>query len=275
MSEAQAIESGGESPDNSIDEITPIPFDATSLPGELAHEPSLRNFDSVDKLANSYVHAVRKMGAPPESFLKIPQDGESWDHIHQALGRPESPGDYVFEDYNEGEDNGMGYFRDWAHQQGFTQDQAQNVLGELNEIIVEGRNNQVQERQAVFDKGMDSLHQEWPGETFEENIDLARRAFTQFASKESMDLLDDSGLSDHPEMIKLFHRMGKQMGEANLVMGQSTGVGDLTPQSALEKINELYNDEEFLGQYRDNQHPGHKEAMKRMDRLSKIADLGR
>ena len=90
-----------------------------------------------------------------------------------------------------------------------------------------------------------------------------------------MDLLDDSGLSDHPEMIKLFHRMGKQMGEANLVMGQSTGVGDLTPQSALEKINELYNDEEFLGQYRDNQHPRHKEAMKRMDRLSKIADLGR
>lgn len=270
MPEAQATESG-EAPDNLA---APVPFDASALQGELAHEPSLKNFDTVDKLANSYVHAVRKMGAPPESFLRIPQEGESWDEVHRALGRPDSPEDYVFEEFSDSEDEGLSYFRDWSHQQGFTQDQAHNILGELNDIIVQGREQQMQERQTVFDKGMEALQREWSGDAFEENMDLARRAFSQFATKEAVDLLEDSGLADHPEMVRLFHRMGSMMGEANLVMGQSSGVGDLTPQSAKDKIQELYNDKEFLEQYRDDQHPRHKEASKRMDRLFKVAYPG-
>ena len=36
-----------------------LAFDVGSLPSELAGEPCLKNFDTVDKLANSYVHAVR------------------------------------------------------------------------------------------------------------------------------------------------------------------------------------------------------------------------
>jgi hypothetical protein len=268
MTEAQVTESGDES---SEDQFMPTPFDATTLPGELAHEPSLKNFDSVDKLANSYVHAVRKMGAPPESFLKIPQEGESWDQIHRALGRPEAPEDYTFDEFNNDEDEGLDYFKGWSHKQGFTQDQAQNILGELNDIVVQGKEQQMQERQIVYDQGMESLQREWPGDAFDENMDLARRAFSQLATKESVALLEDSGLSDHPEVVKIFHKMGKMMGEANLVMGQSAGVGDLTPSSAQEKINELYNQKDFLDQYRDNQNPSHKEATKRMDRLFKIA----
>ena len=63
--EPSTILGGGGQPEPTGD------FDPTTLPGELANEPSLRNFDSIEKLAKSYVHAVRKLGAPGEELVRI------------------------------------------------------------------------------------------------------------------------------------------------------------------------------------------------------------
>ena len=43
-------------------------FNPDTLPVELRNEPSLRNFKSWDDLAKSYVHAVKKLGAPGEEI---------------------------------------------------------------------------------------------------------------------------------------------------------------------------------------------------------------
>lgn len=261
-------ESGGESSDNPVESVA---FDSTTLSGELANEPSLRNFDTVDKLANSYVHAVKKMGAPPESFLKIPQEGESWEEIHGLLGRPSEPDGYQFEDFGDDNDGELDGFREWAHNLGFTNDQALGVLSELNDQAVSSREQETVDYERQQQEGVEALRREWPKETYDEELDFSRRGFSQFATKEDLEFMDSSGLGNHPNVIKLFNRIGKAMSEAGVVVGQSSQLGDLTPQSAQEKINELYNDKEFLKSYRDEQDPQHKAASKRMSRLFKTA----
>ena len=68
------------------EEVNPLAFDAGSLPEGLRAEPSLQTFDSVDKLAKSYVNAVKKIGGDPASLVSIPQEGESWDSFYNQMG---------------------------------------------------------------------------------------------------------------------------------------------------------------------------------------------
>ena len=67
------------------EEVNPLAFDPSSLPEGLRAEPSLQTFDSVDKLAKSYVNAVKKMGSDPSTMVQMPKEGESWDNFYIKL----------------------------------------------------------------------------------------------------------------------------------------------------------------------------------------------
>ena len=73
-----------------------IQFNPSSMPEGLRDEPSLQTFDSVDKLAKSYVNAVKMIGGNPDNLISIPQEGESWDSFYNQLGRPEQANGYDF-----------------------------------------------------------------------------------------------------------------------------------------------------------------------------------
>tara|TARA_R100001594_G_C4028919_1_gene260848 strand:- start:487 stop:1308 length:822 start_codon:yes stop_codon:yes gene_type:complete len=253
----------------SAEEVTAMQFQASSLPEGLRNEPSLQTFDTVDKLAKSYVNAVKKIGADPDHMVKIPQDGESWDNFYNQIGRPENP-----ENYDFGDDEGaLDEFRDFAHKTGLTQNQANNIL-ELYGDIQERQNEQVQ--QAREDSKMKSqvdLQKEW-GKNYTSKIDLAQRAVAQLSTPEFTELLNETGLGNHKEVIRVFAKVGEILGEDSLVVGTGLGSDSLTPQQAQEEIKALYADKDFSKSYRDNRDPGHKSAMNKMGRLFQQAYPG-
>jgi hypothetical protein len=64
---------------------------------------------------------------------------------------------------------------------------------------------------------------EFGGDKLEENVAIAQKARDAFASPELRTLLNDSKLGNHPEMIRLFFRMGKAMKEDKTVNGGESG----------------------------------------------------
>lgn len=56
------------------------------------------------------------------------------------------------------------------------------------------------------------------GAVFKENAELAKRVVKQFATESFIKALDDTGLGNHPELIRVFARIGKEMGEDRLVV---------------------------------------------------------
>ena len=100
---------------------------------------------------------------------------------------------------------------------------------------------------------------------------MATRAFAQFSSPELRSIMNDTGLGNHPEMIKVFAKIGEMLGEDSLVVGSGLGSAQMTPQQAQEEIQKLYSDKEFSQAYRDARDPGHKQAMNKMDRYFKLA----
>ena len=267
--EAQAPEESGQvASDVSTpsEEYSPIEFQASQMPPGLREEPSLKTFDSVDKLAKSYVNAVKMIGGNPDNMVAIPSEGEKWDDFYNKIGRPEKANDYQFGDEN-GELDG---FREFAHDTGLTQDQASNILklyGDIQEEQEEAHQNGLEELRTNTTM---ELQKEW-GKNFDGKMDYAKRAFAQFASPELSQLMDESGMGNHPEMLRVFAKVGELMGEDSLVVGTGLGSSQLSPDQAQQEIQALYSDKEFSKSYRDNKDPAHKTAMSKMERLFKQA----
>ena len=267
--EAQAPEESGQvASDVSTpsEEYSPIEFQASQMPPGLREEPSLKTFDSVDKLAKSYVNAVKMIGGNPDNMVAIPDEGEKWDDFYNKIGRPEKANDYQFGDEN-GELDG---FREFAHDTGLTQDQASNILklyGDIQEEQEEAHQNGLEELRTNTTM---ELQKEW-GKNYDGKMDYAKRAFAQFASPELSQLMDESGMGNHPEMLRVFAKVGELMGEDSLVVGTGLGSSQLSPEQAQQEIQALYSDKEFSKSYRDNKDPGHKTAMNKMERLFKQA----
>lgn len=268
--EAVAPEESGQVTSDSNTEVASMSFNPAEMPEGLRDEPSLATFDSVDKLAKSYVNAVKMIGGNPDQMVAIPQEGEDWTNFYNKMGRPEQARDYKFADEN-GELDG---FREFAHDTGLTQDQADKILNlyadnqEAEEADTTQRLKDLEVETTV------QLQQEW-GKNFDGKMDYAKRAFAQFATPELSQLMDESGLGNHPEVLRAFSKVGEMLGEDSLVVGTGLGTSQLSPEQAQQEIQALYRDKDFSTSYRDNRDPGHSAAMKKMDNLYQQAYPGR
>lgn len=61
------------------------------------------------------------------------------------------------------------------------------------------------------------------GDKLEENLGIARKALDTFGTPELKDVLNASGLGNHPEVIRAFLKAGKAISEDRFVTGAPTG----------------------------------------------------
>lgn len=61
------------------------------------------------------------------------------------------------------------------------------------------------------------------GDSFKENVELAHRVLEKFGTKEFNQMLNDSNYGNHPEVIRIFARLGKQMASDEAVFGSDQG----------------------------------------------------
>lgn len=64
------------------------------------------------------------------------------------------------------------------------------------------------------------------GDNFGRNLELAKRALEKFATPKFIEEIDSSGYGNHPELIRIFSRIGKMIANDSLVMANSHGVGN-------------------------------------------------
>lgn len=78
----------------------------------------------------------------------------------------------------------------------------------------------------VREEWVDSLKKDpdFGGEKFKETIGRAKRTATKFGSPELLGFLDDTGYGDNAELLKLFARVDKALGEDITVDGGPSGL---------------------------------------------------
>jgi hypothetical protein len=115
----------------------------------------------------------------------------------------------------------FGSFSEVAKELNLPQDKAQAVIDKMIPAIA-GRHAERMEAVAVEWANSAKADREFGGEKLPENLSVAKKALDAFATPELRALLKESGLGNHPEIIRLFYRTGKAISEDGFVPGRSS-----------------------------------------------------
>lgn len=146
-------------------------------------------------------------------------------------GKPEgAPDKYEFQagEGRQFDDEVIGAFSEVAKELNLSNESAQKVLDKVAPVLESRREAQVAEARAQW--AADSkADKEFGGDKLQENLAVAKKARDAFATPALVELLDQSGLGDHPEVIRFFVKAGKAISEDNFVGG---GQGSTQPATA-------------------------------------------
>jgi len=166
--------------------------------------------------------------APPAADSTQPETGQT-EQPAEAAAKPEekpaepegAPDAYEFVP-PEGhvlDDGVIGKFSEVAKELNLSQTNAQKVLDVMAPAIAERQQAALQTMTAEW---ADSARadKEFGGDKLDENLAIARTAMEKFATPEFRTLLNDTGLGNHPEVLRVFVRAGKAISPDTVVTGK-------------------------------------------------------
>ena len=109
-----------------------------------------------------------------------------------------------------------------------SQEAAQKVLDEMGPALLARQENAIAAARAEW-VATTRADSEIGGDKIAENVALANTTFEKFGTPELRKLLDESGLGDHPEMIRWAYRAGKAMSEDGFVPGRGNNAAQTDP----------------------------------------------
>ena len=165
-----------------------------------------------------------------ESKTLLSGDEGNGDGDEQSTGAPE---EYEFTppDGLEIDPEKLEAFGEYAHSLGLSQDQFQKLI----EYDIERSANAQKSMAEAYGERISSwadatkVDKELGGEKLSENLGLAKKAMEKYASPALAKLIDSPsannpdglGLGNHPEVIRLFYRVGKAISESELITGDT------------------------------------------------------
>lgn len=119
-------------------------------------------------------------------------------------------------------------FKGIAKEYGLTQEQAQKVA-DIGAKMVQ---RQTEAHQAQVQTWVDAVKtdKEIGGDKLNENLAIARKTIDTFGSPELKEMLNVTGIGNHPEIVKLAYKIGKAISDDGFVRGGNTS----SPRSAAE-----------------------------------------
>ena len=233
----------------------------TSLPEEMRSEKSFEKFKGVPDLAKSYVEIQKTMG----NAIHMPKPDskpEEWDTFYSKMGRPESPDKYELKLPESGTvDEGLvKEFRTAAHQSGLQPRQAQGLLDWFNKT----QGDRMTAYTKTMEDGVGKLKGEWGGK-FDEKISVASRAVKELGGDELISLLEETGLGNHPTLVKFFAKLGESTMEDKIIVGDTSSDGQETKDAIQMKIAEIMN---------NPKHPYNDARAPHADREAAIREVG-
>lgn len=109
--------------------------------------------------------------------------------------------------------------KEFAKANNLTKEAAQSLLEKQSVAmadVVKKQNDQYQERAGKWVQDI-KADKELGGENYSESVELARRAIEKFASPELKKTLDETKLGNHPELVRVFKRIGQELANPKLV----------------------------------------------------------
>jgi hypothetical protein len=245
---------------------TPKEIDFKSLiPKEYKEEKALSNFNNMEDLLKSYLHAQKMVGANKIAVPNKMATEDDWKEVFKKLGAPEKPDDYKYS-FKEDEINPeqLKSFNETAHKLGLLPKQAENLIKFYQEMNSVGEQSKLQTAQAKQLEAESLLKKEF-GAEYGKRLDQAKRLASETFGKELLNntiLQDGSRLGDNVEIIRAFTMLADKLSEDEIVKGDD--VGYMTAGQIEKEISQLT---EEGSAYWNKNHPNHRKAVEEVYKL--------
>lgn len=140
----------------------------------------------------------------------------------QTEAKPQIPENYEFT-VPEGVtvlDGAKEAYAEVAKELGLTQEQAQKAFDKLSSKGLEAQRAQLETMTKQW-ADQSTADPEFGGEKLQESLAVSRKALDSFGTPELRNLLNESGLGNHPELIRFMYRAGKAISEDKFIAGRS------------------------------------------------------
>lgn len=246
------------------------------LPEDLREEPNLVKFSELGTFAKSYMNLSKLVGRDKVPLPQTPFEpnaehkDDSWEHVFNQLGRPDTPDGYKFgklqlpEGIKFNQDNHKAFAGE-MHRLGLSNEQANGLFEFYWDTEISRHNNGLAQSETETEQGLNGLKAEW-GAAYDSKINIARNAVRNSQIPGLKEMLDGTGMGNNPLVIKLFADIGEKiMGDTQLIGGVG-GNGNGRPNTPAEidiKIAELQSSQAAF----DTNHPKHKVVRKQITQL--------
>jgi len=170
-------------------------------------------------------------GSEPETQGEHQTTTDGEQKAPEAQATPEVPESYEFKapEGMELDEGLVGALTPWLKEQKLSQEGAQalidNVSPALNETVQKAVEAGITERDR--ERSAEWAMEAQRSKTFKADMTTATRAFKQFGDDELTQVLNDTGLGNHPALIRAFAKAGKAISPEDSFL---TGGGPVTPK---------------------------------------------
>jgi len=166
--------------------------------------------------------------APPAADSTQPEAGQAEQPAEPAAKPEEKPAEpegapeayeFVPPEGHVLDEGVIGKFSEVAKELNLPQDKAQKVLDVMAPAIAERQQAALQAMTSEWAE-TSKADKEFGGDKLDENLAIAKTALEKFATPEFRTLLNDTGLGNHPEVLRVFVRAGKAISPDTVVTGK-------------------------------------------------------
>lgn len=130
----------------------------------------------------------------------------------------------------------LGAFSEVAKDLNLSQEAAQKVLDKMAPVMNQRQADQIEAFRTEWADAA-KADREYGGDKLAENLGHAKKALDTFGTPELRKLLDDTGLGNHPEVVRVFVRAGKAISEDGFVAGRGGNASKASPQKLYSASN--------------------------------------
>jgi hypothetical protein len=249
----------------------------SSLPDDIRADATLAKYTDVTALSKAHIDLQKKMGIPSIPKPQANWTAQDYEKHYTELGRPEKPDGYGFKPL-EKVPEGMTYspeqdkwFMETAHKAGLTTAQATMLRESFVQMQVqqnEGLAKKTADYKAMLADGDRKIRMEF-GPKYDAMMDGAQRVVAQFGSPELKTLLEQTGLHEHPAIVRFVANVGSVLNDHSVITGIPRLSGNFQggPAAAQAELTKMETDPNTAKILADAHHPQHDNLVKRRAEL--------
>ena len=206
---------------------------------------------ALPEVIKGYRGAESKLGVPSDQLLRLPGEKatpEEWKSIYQRLGAPENAEGYELP-VPEGDD---GVFAKeaaaWFSELGVPKNMATGIASKYNEFLAKAQEAQDAQWNQRFDTETGALKEEWKGDEYDKNVDLAKRVMRNSGWTPEQLTSIERALGPKA-LMQGFANYGKMLGEHRFVENGGSQSFSTSPEGAKVRIGELKKDPAWMASY--------------------------